>query len=84
MKLYLISQTENGHYDTFDSAVVCADDEETARNIHPRTGEPVTSEQWADLYSCWCSSPLEVAVKYLGEAAEGVEAGIVCASFNAG
>jgi hypothetical protein len=47
MKLYLISQTKNKDYDTYDSA------------------EAVT-------------------VEYIGEAAEGIEVGIVCASFNVG
>lgn len=35
MKLWLISQTVNAGYDTFDSAVVCAEDESEARAIHP-------------------------------------------------
>lgn len=35
LNLYLISQTVNNDYDTFDSAVVAARDEEDARSIHP-------------------------------------------------
>jgi len=31
MKLFLISQDENDGYDTYDSAVVCAKDEEAAK-----------------------------------------------------
>lgn len=35
MNLYIISQDINNDYDTYDSAVVCAEDEEDAREIHP-------------------------------------------------
>lgn len=35
MNLYLISQSQNNYFDTYDSAVVCAPDEDTARWTHP-------------------------------------------------
>jgi len=35
MKIYLISQDVNCDYDTYDSAVVCAENEEYAKRIHP-------------------------------------------------
>ena len=35
MNIYLISQTINCNYDTYDSAVVYAFDEEEAKHIHP-------------------------------------------------
>ena len=35
MNIYLISQKENNDYDTYDSAVVVAPNEEVARRIHP-------------------------------------------------
>jgi len=38
MKLYLISQNVNNDYDTFDSAVVCAENEEKAKRVHPKEG----------------------------------------------
>lgn len=38
MKLFLISQTQNNDYDTCDSAVVAAPDEETARSTTPAMG----------------------------------------------
>ena len=79
MKLFLISQNENNNYDTYDSAVVTAPDEETARRIDPSTGRLM--HNWG---SVWCSAPEVVDVSYLGEAAEGTEQGVVCASFNAG
>ena len=82
MNLYLISQTENNTYDTFDSAVVCAPDVETARNMDPSTGKPKTD--WRRRYDDWASCPENVSVKYLGRASEEIEQGVVCASFNAG
>lgn len=78
MNLYLISQTENNTWETFDSAVVCAPDEETARNIIPGGGK------WSDVWSSWASRPENVTVKYLGEANQEIKSGVVCASFNAG
>ena len=34
--------------------------------------------------SSWCSGSEHVVVRYLGEAAEDVEQGVVCASYNVG
>ena len=80
MKLFLISQDENVGGDTYDSAVVCASNEAAAKLVRP-DGIPWTSRyRWLS----WCSSPENVTVKYLGRAASGVRAGVVCASFNAG
>jgi len=78
MKIFLISQDENNDYDTFDSAVVVAEDENEARNIRPGGGD------WGESFSTWCSSPELVKVEYIGEASEKYNEGVVCASFNAG
>ena len=80
MKLFLISQEQNNEYDTYDSAVVAAPDESTARHMNPGNGKPM--DEW-DQYNSWCLGPEHVTVRYLGEAVN-VEQGIVCASFNAG
>lgn len=76
MKLYLLSQTENEGYNTYDSAVVVAEDEVSAKEIVPG------GYGWSDKYSPWATSPSRVTAKYIGEAAEGVH-GVICASFNA-
>lgn len=84
MNLYLISQTENRDYDTYDSAVVCAPDENAARYMCP-TGDVLTKENWAD--KCrwhWCLSPDVVSVELLGKANKNISVGVVCASFHAG
>lgn len=81
MNLYLISQDVNNGFDTYDSAVVCADSEQEAQAVSPagsnkyRLGKPTLSE-WA--------TPENVTVKLIGVAAEGIEKGIICSSFNAG
>lgn len=77
MKLWKISQADNGGYDTYDSAVVAAETEDEARNINP-------DGEWNRHYSSWSESPSLVSVEYLGEAKIGTEAGIILASFNAG
>jgi hypothetical protein len=81
MKLFLIKQSQNTGYDTYDSAVVSAPDEETAKHMDPGSGKPV--EKWNSNYLSWCNGPEHVTVRYLGEAVD-MEQGVVCASFNAG
>jgi hypothetical protein len=86
MNLYLISQSENNGYDTYDSAVVCASNEDEARNMSPFTGEPM---DWASpskyYFSDWVSRADRVRVELLGPALPArIDAGVICASFNAG
>jgi hypothetical protein len=78
LKLYLISQTVNRGWDTYDSAVVVAETEEQAKHFHPSGGH------WDD--DDW-TSPDNVQVVLLSENVSGdLQAGhqVVCASFNAG
>lgn len=97
MKLFLISQSVNNDYDTYDSAVVCAEDEEAAKRIDPSGYYEIDEmgDFWF-IYSNgrkenegpegprnWCALK-DVDVKYIGEAKEGSESGVVCNSFNAG
>lgn len=81
MKLFLISQSNNQNYDSYDSAVVAAESHAEAKKIHPN-GDP---SYWTQSYSnTWVSSPLEVSATLLGEAKPGTKAGVILASFNAG
>jgi len=51
MKLFKISQELNDDYDTYDSAVVCADNEAEARKIHPSSFVThVTEGKWMGTY----------------------------------
>lgn len=79
MNLYLISQSVNHDYDTYDSAVVIAPDEEVAKTIHP-SGDQTS---WGWNYGGWCASPDQVSVKFLGVSDNPIQ-GLVLASFNAG
>lgn len=81
MKLWLLSQDENGGYDTYDSLVVRAETEEEARMVKP------SYHEFGDrLSSTWASKPENVDVEYLGDVGEDCDedVGIVIASFNAG
>ena len=83
MKLFLISQKQSNHYDTFDSAVVAALTAEDAKAIHPDgCGEPPSdwnNDGWWD----W-AMPEHVHAEHIGRALKGTQAGVICASFNAG
>jgi len=83
LNLYLISQNKVYGYDTYDSAVVSAPDEETARLIHPSSGlmdlEEFCNNRWGD----WTSNIEDVQVELLGSY-NGTDIKVICASFNAG
>lgn len=84
MNLYKISQTVNNDWDTYDSAIVAAENEEEARKINPSIY--VEGEWWNDDYTSgsWCSTLEQVNVELIGIAKEGTKKGIIVASFNAG
>jgi len=82
MKLWLLTNETVSGYDTYDSAVVAAPDEATARMTHPS----LYKEEWdgkPDRWPEWCAAE-DVIVKYIGEADASIQAGAVCSSYNAG
>jgi hypothetical protein len=83
MKIYLLKQDYVNGYDTYDSLVVIANNEEEAKNISPYNRE---LEDLTRSYGTWVGKDNidKIEVIYLGEAKEGSEKGIVLASFNAG
>jgi hypothetical protein len=82
VNLYRISQNHNRDYDTFDSAVVAAESEDAARVTDPGwRKEQGCEDMWGDY---WCDSPEQVKVELLGVAKDGIEAGVILGSFNAG
>lgn len=95
MNLYLISQNVNNDYDTYDSAVVVAENEGEARMIHP-AGKDYKYDQdekkWIQDFDgyisndwSWCNNLKKISVKCIGIASkEMVNGEVVCASFNAG
>ena len=83
MNIYLISQEVNTGYDTYDSAVVVAKNEEDARTIHPgHHGCEYENNNW----NVWLKfeDRSEVKVEFIGVADKTLERGVVLASFNAG
>jgi hypothetical protein len=84
MKLWLISQGDNYGYDSYDSAVVAAETKGEAQRTHPRGDDPSIKDPWSYHEYTWVKSPDQVDVEYIGVAAKGTKAGVICASFNAG
>ncbi len=81
MKLFILSQSINNEYDTYDSCVVCAIDEADAKTIRP-DGNPCLEEEEKD-YDSWCGIG-DVSCEYIGIAKAGLERGVILSSFNAG
>lgn len=99
MKLYLLEQDYNNDYDTYDSCVVAAVDEEDAKHIHPWWLERYRyNENWLlekyfcgeratreDDYDTWVWNNLDkIKVTYLWEYILDTQRWVICASFNAG
>lgn len=87
MNLYKISQIVNNDLDTYDSAIVAAENEDEAKKIHPSIYEENIDGMWwerDDKYSSWAFKLEQVKVELIGEAKEGTPKGIVLSSFNAG
>lgn len=94
MFLYLISQSTNNEYDTYDSAVVVAKNEYNAKRIHPSGNKEYdhTVGKWVSKNAIipffddsWCDNLDDILVTYIGVASSGMNDGeVVCASYNAG
>ena len=80
MKLYKLTQDINTGYDTYDSCVVVADNEDEARLIRPDRDEWV--ERYQSVY--WAYKPEEVTVEEIGTTDKYDKPQLICSSFNAG
>lgn len=81
MNLYKLTQDTIRGYDTYDSAVVSAETEEQARNMHP---DGITASGWElNAYPDWPKAEY-VSVELLGTAVTGTKPGVIVASYNAG
>lgn len=78
MNLYIISQSITTGYGTYDSVVVCAESAEEAAKIIPG-GLECNGETYE-----WTQKIEAIKVKFIGIAGEGIEAGIILASYNSG
>ena len=77
MNLYKLWQDDNDDYDTYDSAVVCAESEDEAKSIAD------TEFDSEPIYGSWVARE-KVRCQLIGYAVSGMKKGIVVASFNAG
>lgn len=80
MKLYLLTQNDNNVYDTYDSCLVCAENEADARTISPSGDVFVENER----YGSWAKKASAITCEEIGEANEKQTRGVIIASFNAG
>ena len=80
MKLYLLEQNDNNDYDTYDSCLVCAENEADARTIDPDGNTFEENNRW----SSWARSKEAITCQEIGEANGKQQRGVVIASFNAG
>ncbi len=80
--IYLVTQDETTDYDTYDSFICVAENEEKASNMLP-----ASYITWEDAWDYWATSPDNVSVTYLGlvtDTSTHKEPGVILASFNAG
>jgi hypothetical protein len=80
MKLYLLEQHDNLDYDTYDSCLVCAENEADARTIDPYGKEFKENVQW----SSWAISKDSITCEEIGEANDKQKRGVIIASKNNG
>ena len=83
MKLYLLTQDDNSSWDSFDSCLVCAENEEDAKSIMPDFNEGKPFEP-SRKYGTWAFTIEGVRCKEIGIANLDVKRGVVINSFNAG
>lgn len=83
MRIYKLTNSVVDGYDTYDSAVVFALNEDRARKIHPSFLHDEEYPWDGKNDGTWCSSE-EVSVEYIGSTIGEEKEGIICSSFNAG
>lgn len=98
MKIYKLEQDDCRGYDTYDSAIVVAEDEEAAKRMSPddRYFWKEEEQRWAETdyedpdpelrwtRRDWTSNLALIKVTLCGEASPGIPRGVLLASFNAG
>jgi hypothetical protein len=79
--LYLLTRPDFCKYDEYDSAIVCAANEEDAREIHPSgDNNDYNLVSWSGF-----TTKEKVIIKRIGIADDDIEPNsVICASFNAG
>lgn len=81
MNLYLLSQSSETGYDTYDSCVVAAMTSRQAKTFHP--GGYLTKEMSSNS-GTWPSDVKKITAEKIGVADPSLKPGVIIASFNAG
>ena len=81
MNIYLLTQDVNVDWDTYDSAIVCAESEAEAVKFHP--DGTFFDSMWRAKCD-WTKTSSDVKCKKIGVADKSIEKGVILASFNAG
>jgi hypothetical protein len=89
MNIYKVTWNEwdRRNHDSYDSAVVVAYDEDSARNMNPETGETIdwTTIDWATANKpFWAQRPEDITVELVGITDLYPAPAVICASFNSG
>jgi hypothetical protein len=80
MNIYYLYQNDVTGYDTYDSCVVVAENENEAKEIHPAWYATFGEDR-----RTWTDDINKVGIDYLGKyEGDNTEAQVICASFNAG
>jgi hypothetical protein len=85
LKLYLLTQNDNNGYDTYDSCIVCAKNEDEAKTISPEGGIFVeTTGKRSSWHTAWAKRASSITCEEIGTANENQKKGVILSSFNAG
>lgn len=84
LKLYLLTQSQNNGYDTYDSCIVAAEDIEAARRTAPSDYLVFTEATQTFNSDSWANDLSAVNAQLIGIADNDIKKGVILASFNAG
>lgn len=76
LKLYILTQTINLGYDTYDSMIVCAETPKEAKDI-------TIKKHYRESFSDWATFD-DIKCEFIGVAGKEIKKGIILESFNAG
>ena len=83
MKLFKVEYQNPIIHDFGCKSLICeAETADEARKTSPMNG--IVSMSDRDSYQYWGCPLSKLTVTYIGEAAKGIEEGVICADFNAG
>jgi hypothetical protein len=84
MRLYLLTRPvdRSVSYEEYESAVVAAENEEDARNIHPAEDKNYPEyDSWKEDKWSWIEKE-DIVVKEIGVANESIERGVILSSYT--